>query len=877
MLQYLTIPIDDVFTAIGTVYHDYPADTRLKPARPWEKVSSYGLMLYWPKKEAWLGLEVVAQSSPSTPPVTFAGTKEAIEFACKTHGVEAVRVAPPGFLAAAEVRVGSVTNTTNVTLRLAIDTNHESFRSAVRERVTDGKSELVQPVNVRMFDAKSLGANFEQSGTIQLILRPAGAVPAYFGVVAIDLGNTSSDLATVSRRDPVYRTASLKLLDADPTRPTLGESPTAMPSVVRIDRVLTHGDPPPGTRRFPDRPEDDDPRAIEFAAGRPAAAAATADTPGLVLGAKRLVSGTDAGGYRKLVTRHRRGADAPETEEEIELMNRIPAELLACRMLEQFRQAARAWPAELAITYPTTFTPRELAQVTSAVERGWLRMLGQPQVLGRGEPPEDLTLARLVATTQSRLAGGDPDGADPGVVKLKLDEATAAAFFFLYRRVFESPGGLLRFRSLYPDGLNVLLYDCGGGTTDIALVRATAVGPAHLRIGVLGRTGSRGFGGDDMTRAVARLLKAKLVAELAKVRGKPAPGLPPRSPDPAAARGAVEQYLKKCADLDPDDHWVPTKFVRGRSDSATRERQRYARELWQWAEKVKADLGGSSGVAKFGGVQKFRDALAEPILRGLTDAQAKAAEAQLKTVAIHRWEADALIDGPEPTSRGRGAITHSIEKCNRLIRQVLRDGLAAQGKPEEEVHWVVLSGNASRYPLVREKLVELLEVPDVRERLTVDEANLKHAVAKGAAMFLVTTRTPGLQVVIDTDAELSSLLPFDVGYYDAAKRKHILLFRESERYADLTPKRVPVPEPVPGAKPEERRTFFLERRFPGDDEFGRFLAFDFADGIRGELEVTYDPQTHEFGAVDVATGAAGTRTDLTDGDVYVAPPERGDV
>ena len=82
MLQYLTIPIDDVFTAIGTVYHDYPADTRLKPARPWEKVSAYGLMLYWPKKEAWLGLEVVAQSSPSTPPVTFAGTKEAIEFAC---------------------------------------------------------------------------------------------------------------------------------------------------------------------------------------------------------------------------------------------------------------------------------------------------------------------------------------------------------------------------------------------------------------------------------------------------------------------------------------------------------------------------------------------------------------------------------------------------------------------------------------------------------------------------------------------------------------------------------------------------------------------------------------------------------------------------
>lgn len=875
MIQYLTIPVDDVFTDVGAVYLDYPADIRLKPAKPWDKVAAYGLMLYWPKKEAWLSVDVVAQASPTAAPVPFAGTKEAVEFVCRAHAVDVARVAPPGFLAAAEVRVGSSTPTTNLTLRLAVDTGHESFRAAVRERVPAGKNELVQAVNVRMFDTKSLNAHFEQSGTIQLILRPAHAVPPYFGVVALDLGNTSSDLAAVSRRDPVYRTSSLRLLDAEPTRPALGEQATALASAVRVDRVVSPSEPPAGTRRFPELPEDDDPKAVEFVAGRLAAAQGT--TPGLVLGAKRLVSGQAADGFRKLVALHKRGPDAPDAEEEIELRNRVPAELLACRLLERFRTAAKAWPGELAVTYPTTYTPRELSRLCQAVERGWLRMLGRPQRLGAGDPPEDLEQANLVAVTQARLAGGDADGADPGVIKLRLDEATAAAFFFLYRKVFESPGGLLRFRYLYPDGLNVLLYDCGGGTTDIALVRATAVGPQHLRIGVLGRTGLRGFGGDDLTAAVARLLKAKMLVELAKARGKPAPGSPARSQDPAGARAAVEQFVKKARELDPDDHWVPTRFQRDQFDSVARDRRRNALELWGWAEKLKADL--AAGPAKFGGVQKFRDALAEAVYRGLTDAQARAAEAQLKTIQIQRWEVDALVDGPVPGDARyvRGPVTRSIEKCNRLMQEVLRERRAAAALPEEEVHWVVVSGNAARYPLIRERLTAELQVADVAERLTLDEANLKHAVAKGAAMFLVTTRTPGLQVVIDTEADLSSVLPFDVGYFDAAKRKHVLLFREHERYAELTPKRVPVPAAAPGTSPEERKTFFLERRFPGDDEFGRFLAFEFRDGIRGELAVTYDPAAHEFGATDTATGAAGEARDLTDGDVYVAPPERGDI
>jgi hypothetical protein len=182
MVQYLTIPIDDVYAGIGVVAHDHPAEGRLRPARPWDKVTSYGLMLYWPKKDAWLTVDVVAQTVP------FAGHREAVEFACRHHGVDPARVAPAGFLAAAEVRVGSVTNTTAITLRVTIDTSHDSFREAVRDRVQPGKGELVQKVGVRMFDTKSLGTPFEQAGEVTLILRPACPVPPFHGVVALDVG-----------------------------------------------------------------------------------------------------------------------------------------------------------------------------------------------------------------------------------------------------------------------------------------------------------------------------------------------------------------------------------------------------------------------------------------------------------------------------------------------------------------------------------------------------------------------------------------------------------------------------------------------------------------------------------------------------------------
>ena len=180
------------------------------------------------------------------------------------------------------------------------------------------------------------------------------------------------------------------------------------------------------------------------------------------------------------------------------------------------------------MTYPTTYSPRELEQLREIVQRAWLRMQSRLQSLeyAQEEPPDadpvlDALCRSLQQSIHQRQIGNEP-GEDP-LIRLMVDEASAAAFFFLYRRIFEEPGGLPRFRYLYPNGLNMLLYDCGGGTTDIALVKAgfDAEAADLLRISVLARSGLRGFGGDDITRAVCRLLKSKIALKVAEARNRP--------------------------------------------------------------------------------------------------------------------------------------------------------------------------------------------------------------------------------------------------------------------------------------------------------------------------------------------------------------------
>ncbi len=780
----------------------------------------------------------------------------------------------------------SLPQNNRVFITVELETDHEDFRRAVRERRNREKGELVQALRIVFFDAKQFGNYVQQEGLIDLVLKPCAPVPKYNGVLAVDLGNTSTTSAAMSESDPVYKSNYVKLvsLDADAD---LGGEPKPLPSVLRIDQITSCVDVPEGMRTFPALPGDDRPSAVTFVAGELATAgAADGELPsGVVFGAKQLLASrasvandpSDPNAEPRASTipmavLHAR-PNAVAQIEAVEILSRVPGELLFTHSIRGFRRAACSWPADLVLTYPTTYGPLELRQLTQAAARGWLRALGQPQDLSLAfDPNEDPQLEQLGTAVREWL--GNHQGPCP-LIGLTLDEATAAAFFHLYRRVFEQPGGLVRFRYLYPGGLRLLLIDCGGGTTDVALVHATspATTPTLLEIDVLARTGMRGFGGDSITREICRLLKAKLQCLLARTRpgisGLPAP-LPVTGPNNnKQAAELVEAFIQKSSHLDRADELVPTRFNPRSADPSNLLRRTCLQSLWQLAEAIKFALAKSAKPVKVKDLNlgaligKDTSPLIATISRSIPQANLNQFIAQLSDLSFAQWEIDAMVRGP---------IEMIMKRCNRLIQKHLLTGPAG----EEEVDWVVISGNGAQYPLIKRLAEEMLTVAEARDCITLDSQNLKTAVAKGAAMARRVERVPRT-LGIKFNRHLSELLPFDVGYHNMITNSSEPLFNEYTPYSRLaaTPKKVRLIASG-GINGQLGSTFVLERRFPGDDKYEQYTAHHFPHGISGELEVRYDPTTGEFQVTDLRSGQIGECKDLTEND-QLSPAMRGDI
>jgi hypothetical protein len=566
---------------------------------------------------------------------------------------------------------------------------------------------------------------------------------------------------------------------------------------------------------------------------------------------------------------HERGRQAARLED-VDVLMRVPGELLFAHTVRRFRQASGFWPPELTLTYPTTYSPGELRQLQKAAARGWLRAMGLPQSIG-APPDEDLALDAIAAEARDWLEVG---GSACRLLPHTIDEASAAAFFHLYREVFEKPGGLVRFRYVYPHGMRMLLVDCGGGTTDVALV--SAVSPpgdrTRLEIDVLARTGVRTFGGDRITHAVCRLLKARLLGVVARAAGntgRPVPQPPQLAGalTPAAVR-AVKDYLEKSAEIDPTNKLVPTTFDATKYDLADAPRRTCANALWQLGEEVKRKLGGNKPV-KLKDIDathtgKDNSPLIAAAIRPFPLANQAAVLAQIQDVTLAPWEVDVLV---------RDDIQKVVARCNKVIREHL---VLGAHPAEAEVDRVVVSGNGARYPLVPKLLKEGLAVPGVAERMTSDPDNMKQAVAKGAALARMVQRVPQ-KVRIRFTRRLDELLPFDLGYHTLHTNRTKPLFREFTSYTALAdaPKKVKL-ETETGETPAAGNAFFLDRRFPGDDDWTAYASYHFPMGIQGELEVRYNPGTGEFDVTDLATGTPGAFTDLTD-EEHLPLAMRGDI
>ncbi len=122
-------------------------------------------------------------------------------------------------------------------------------------------------------------------------------------------------------------------------------------------------------------------------------------------------------------------------------------------------------------------------------------------------------------------------------IDTRFDEGTASAVYYIWQEVCADPicgmhGLMARCRRDRHDRAyqNILLYDLGGGTTDIALIqliyeelpifepldKTKSLGGRYFRITprLLGSTGHRYIGGDLITLWLFRLLKTKLVDKI---------------------------------------------------------------------------------------------------------------------------------------------------------------------------------------------------------------------------------------------------------------------------------------------------------------------------------------------------------------------------
>ncbi len=931
MVVPVDIPFPGIHPRVGVQV--LTIDPNTYPIRPGDLLAraSYGALFYWPRKiagrsmDGWFGVQ--AEADTRTASTRFGATPNDLLEAIRRHNAErsplAQAVVADEWVWQNCFLVGTVPPEGGIRLRFRIDTNHETFVKVVEDAPPDG---FPIPLDVVYFDGR---VGQPDGQTVRLLLQPASPVRASRTLLGLDIGNTSTTAALLNpldREGPGQRplTQRLPMLTIRPVPGHGGavgaSDPRGQPiaSELRFDLFRTwlpDGTPAPTARRFPDLeqfPDDDRINAVDYLAGDLARAPGT-PARCVVIGAKRMGSSRPlpaqpgdnrpkfavhavSAKHRIIPDKPRPGLDATVVDNAvIQLDVRAPLELLACRVFQHFREDQKAWPAKIALTYPTTYSRFELQSLRRAVQKGWLRMQARRQTAGSDFGTGERELDELTRQLQAVVRGPldlDTQARDP-VVQLLIDEASAAAFFHLYRKIFEEiDGGLAAFRYLYEHGLNMLLYDCGGGTTDIALVKAVVEEDVRtLRITVLRRSGVRTFGGDDITRAVCRLLKAKIACLLAAERKKTGfpspPAIPARPPADQAAWEKLgkdlEGFIEDTARADPQDLLVPTKTLP--NQQPTEDRRAAALALWRLGEQLKHWLAADRappgvppntfvvGEVRLPPMERDLNALTRAILSG--DAQQVAqVTRKLQTLTLTRTEIDALIYAP---------VTRSIANCNKLIRSVLDEPSGDDAMPQE-VHWVVASGNAVRYPLLQQMLrrhlaVAFLDDDKEDRRFTFDPENAKDATAKGAVLALASMESRGEQIDPKFDSDLCDRLPFNVGFLDRRVKAEKILFQEHVHYRTLKarePVKVPLAE-VPAEGVQARR-FVLLRQFPGDPDFHPFLAFEFPEGIQGQfLSVSYD-DSYEFEfRVKDGKDNEGIAIDLTAGDVYRAPAQRGDI
>ncbi len=642
----------------------------------------------------------------------------------------------------------------------------------------------------------------------------------YPGLAAIDFGNSGCSLAVKLRRPMAVDAIEMIHIDMHNRERDFHKRIPMLMSAVHLHDIAV-----------PDNNSDPLFPACQWTCGDDALA--KPDERGLVVSPKRYLG---------------RSEDEPVTVYGRDVSCHLPVELLMASILKE---------AHFAIRY----------SLHSEVDRGQPTMtLTYPSTFSRSEI---LRLQHCYLAAVERLLPARCGCAGVARLPRMIDEASAAAFYFLYRDFFYSAGRVPAFQYIYPRGANVLIMDFGGGTTDVALVHCAATslpsvgssgtpkGVEHkVRMKVLRRTGLRHFGGDIITSAVFKVLKAAIADHL--------------SPGVLAKRGKDEKfaawYAREAANIDVI---VPTIFRRLAAGPNRDRRRQLAKDLWDWSERVKRWLGtpnepfaepvGSSSspldvMLRTGGPNQRRRRGQLAALGG-----EEAPEDWLTTQLPKKLQAEKgdVDDQIQPH------LTDLMNKVNKLLNAEFSEANSISGEAAE-LHRAYVVGQAAHFLLIREAIKGKLAIQlvnhkhrqhepdwdsaadlDVR-RLIFDKQESKYAVAKGAVLFAFV-KTGLFEAEFEGDENLQDRLPFDVLYETLATTRDIYLAdddynRMKEQWVSMPLLRI--------KETDGNRTITLLRRWPGDetptgksgDETPKgdpFFEFSIGQPIVGDLKIRY--------------------------------------
>jgi hypothetical protein len=443
-----------------------------------------------------------------------------------------------------------------------------------------------------------------------------------------------------------------------------------------------------------------------------------------------------------------------------------------------------------------------------------------------------------------------------------VDEASAAAVYYFWTRFKDDHrGNLAKFRDTLGDEHQVMVFDMGGGTTDISIVsikvdsRIPNAHPHGIRIKVLGTASLNNLGGDNFTVHVLRSIKCRLALAAARKFVEAAPARSPTRAQterinalrnlrtkadefqqlldrPAPASETEEQMEKAFAELeDLADCVIPTRSARlQRALDSDSTRSLFEvivatdtfLKLWAVAEQYKLQL-----------VEREEVELDSALL-GVGQSESlqalKLSDAELQAIKLRR-DCDLY-------RRVRPLVRRAVLTCRSVMRDVSVNLTS--------LSTIQLVGNSCRIPLITETFIKELEsdLPLVSHRIRFNEKEAKSCVALGAC---VASQINDFGIHVDYDISFEPAverLGWEIGWWEPNITDFRLLFDSRQQ-----PSKAPWVEQKDHVKLQRIRIWRRRPKSTGDPEMQPELLGDFIldpNAASGKVDKPAAPGTLRF-------------------------------